>query len=217
MLSFGMECENQTVHLTDIPMGIDLGVKELAVVAFGDQEIHYQNINKTSQVLALQQQIKHLQRCLSRKYRFCNRVDGKLVKSNNILKLEAKLLKKYWRLRGIRNNYLHQTTHALVELLPSRVVMEDLNIAGMLKNKCLSRAVGEQCFRQFIRQMEYKCQSYGIEFVQAPRFFPSSKTCSNCGSINRNLKLRDRIYNCPNCGLSLNRDYNAAINLMLYH
>jgi len=95
-------------------------------------------------------------------------------------------------------------------------VMEDLNVSGMMKNKHLSKAIAEQGFYEFIRQMQYKCEWAGIEFVQADRFYPSSKTCSCCGNVKRDLRLRDRVYICSECGLSIDRDYNAAVNLMRY-
>ena len=120
------------------------------------------------------------------------------------------------RITNIRHNYIHQTTHALVAMMPKAVVMEDLNVSGMMKNKHLSKAIGEQCWYEFIRQMKYKCEWSGIEFVQADRFYPSSKTCSSCGNIKHDLKLSDRTYTCPECGFTLDRDVNAAINLMRY-
>lgn len=129
---------------------------------------------------------------------------------------EDKLRRFYARLANIRHNYIHQTTASLVKRFPYRVTMEDLNVSGIMKNKHLSKAVQEQCFYEFIRQMKYKCEFNGIKFVQADRFFPSSKTCSECGSVKRDLKLSDRTYKCPECGLEIDRDYNAAINLMRY-
>ena len=94
--------------------------------------------------------------------------------------------------------------------------MEDLNVQGMMKNKHLSKAVQGQCFYEFIRQMQYKCTWNGIEFIQVDRFYPSSKTCSCCGLIKRDLKLSDRVFQCTDCGYTIDRDYNAAINLMRY-
>ena len=104
----------------------------------------------------------------------------------------------------------------LVSMLPSRVVMEDLNVKDMMNNRHLSKYIQEQCFGEFSRQMEYKCERYGIEFIKADRFYPSSKTCSACGSVKHNLKLSDRTYVCESCGLVIDRDYNAAINLSRY-
>lgn len=94
--------------------------------------------------------------------------------------------------------------------------MEDLNISGMLKNKHLSKSIQEQCFYEIIRQLQYKSEFMGIEFVQADRWYPSSKTCSNCGCYKKDLKLSDRTYICPECGLTIDRDFNAAISLKNY-
>lgn len=215
LLSFGMECENQAPTLTDKSMGIDLGVKDLAVVEFGGEPMVFHNINKSKRMKQLKRMQKHLQRDISRKY-YANRVGNHYVKTKNIERQEAKLRKLYARITNIRTNYIHQTTHKLVSLLPARVVMENLNVIGMMKNRHLSKAVQEQCFYKFIRQMQYKCEWNGIEFVQVDRYYPSSKTCSCCGSIKRNLKLSDRVYNCDECGLVIDRDYNAAINLSRY-
>lgn len=216
MISFSMECESQAQQLSDKSMGIDLGVKELAVVAYGDECIVFHNINKSKKVRELKRKINHIQRIISRKYEASKARTGKYEKTKNIEREEKKLRKTYARLTGIRNNYLHQTTHRLVSMLPKMVVMEDLNVSGMMRNKHLSAAIQEQCFYEFIRQMKYKCEWNGIEFIQAPRFYPSSKTCSCCGSIKRNLKLGDRTFACSDCGFIIDRDFNAAINLMRY-
>ena len=215
ILSFGMECESQAPVLTDISMGIDLGVKDLAVAEFNGTKITYRNINKTSKMKRLEKQRRHLERSISRKYEQ-NRRGNTFVKTNNIMRSEERLKKMYARMTNIRTNYIHQTTHDLVSLLPKRVVMEDLNVTGMMKNRHLSKAIQEQCFGEFIRQMQYKCEWNGIEFVQVDRFYPSSKTCSCCGAIKHDLKLRDRVYVCTECGAEIDRDYNAAINLSRY-
>lgn len=215
MLSFGMECENQAPVLTDKPMGIDLGIKETMVVAYGNEFIIFHNINKSKKVRELKKRIRILQRIISRKYE-ANRVGNKYIKTNNIIKLENKLRKLHARLNGIRYNYIHQCTHKLISLLPCRVVMEDLNVMGMMKNRYLSKAIQEQCFYEIIRQMKYKCEWNGIPFIQADRFYPSSKTCSCCGAINKRLTLSDRTFICPECGFAIDRDYQAALNLMRY-
>ena len=214
LLSFGMECENQTPKLTDMSMGIDLGIKDLAIAECNGQ-IVFHNINKSKKMKELCKKQKHLQRSISRKYE-ANKQCQKYIKTKNIERLENKLRKLYCHISNIRQNYIHQCTHALVSLLPSRVVMEDLNITGMMKNRHLARAIQEQCLYEFIRQMRYKCEWNGIEFIQADRFYPSSKTCSCCGNIKRDLKLSDRTYKCDICGLTIDRDYNAAINLSKY-
>ena len=215
MLSFGMECENQAPILTDKPMGIDLGIKETMVVAYGNESIIFNNINKSKKVRELKKRIRNLQRVISRKYE-SNRVGNKYIKTNNIIKLENKLRKLHARLNGIRYNYIHQCTHKLISSLPCRVVMEDLNVMGMMKNRYLSKAIQEQCFYEIIRQMKYKCEWNGIPFIQADRFYPSSKTCSCCGAINKRLTLSDRTFICPECGFAIDRDYQAALNLMRY-
>lgn len=214
ILSFGMECENQTPKLTDMSMGIDLGIKDLAIAECNGQ-IVFHNINKSKKMKELCKKQKHLQRSISRKYE-ANKQGKKYIKTKNIERLENKLRKLYCHISNIRQNYIHQCTHALVSLLPSRVVMEDLNITGMMKNRNLARAIQEQCLYEFIRQMRYKCEWNGIEFIQADRFYPSSKTCSCCGNVKRDLKLSDRTYKCDICGLTIDRDYNAAINLSKY-
>ena len=215
MLSFGMECENQAHELNDISMGIDLGVKDLAIVEYNGEPLVFHNINKSKQMRNIGKRLKHLQRSISRKYE-ANRDGKKYNKTKNIERQEERLRKLYARQSNIRRNYLHQTTHKLVSLLPKRIVMEDLNVQGMMKNRHLSKAVQEQCFYEFIRQMEYKCAWNGIEFIKADRFYPSSKTCSGCGCIKKDLKLSDRTYRCDDCGLVIDRDYNAAINLSRY-
>lgn len=139
----------------------------------------------------------------------------KLIKTQNIIKLEKRIKLIYRRLNNIRNNHIHQATNKIIKFYPHRIVMEDLNISGLMKNKNLSKAVQNQKFYEFIRQIKYKCRFNGIEFIQADKFYPSSKTCSCCGNIKKDLKLKDRVYKCS-CGLSINRDLNTSINLSRY-
>lgn len=215
MLSFGIECENQAFELNDYSVGIDLGVKDSATVAYSDKKLVLTNINKSKRVRLLKKKIKHTQRSISRKYE-ANKQGKKYIKTKNIGRAENKLRKLYARLSNIRNNYIHQSTHAIVSLLPKRVVMEDLNVMGMMKNRHLSKAIQEQCFYEWIRQIKYKCEWRNIEFVQVDRFYPSSKTCHKCGCIKHNLKLKDRTFICDECGYAEDRDFNAALNLMSY-
>ena len=212
ILSFGVECENQVQKLIDKSMGIDLGIKELAVVSYGDEKIIFHNINKSKRVKTLEHKLKHVQKNISRKYR----TNGNYEKTKGILKYEAIAKEINYKLSNIRKNYIHQTTHKLISLLPEKVIMEDLNVSEMMKNKHLAEAISKQGFYEFIRQMQYKCEWNGIEFIQADRFYPSSKTCSQCNNLKSDLKLSDRTYKCNNCGLIIDRDYNAAINLMKY-
>lgn len=215
IMTVGIESESQASELTDKPMGIDLGVKDSAIVAFGSERIVFPNINKGRKVRLLKKLIKHLQRSVSRKYE-ANKTGKMYNKTRNIEKCEERLRKLHERLSNIRTNYIHQSTSKLIKLLPCRVVMEDLNVQGMMKNRHLSKAVQEQCLSEWIRQMQYKCAWNGIYFVQADRFYPSSKTCSNCGCIKHDLKLSDRTFVCNECGFTIDRDYQAALNLMRY-
>lgn len=213
-LSFGFEHnENQVVLNKDLSIGIDLGVKDLAIVNVLDKPI--KNINKTKRVKKIKKRLRRLQRQVSRKYEE-NRCGNKSVKTNNIIKLERQIKLLHRKLSNIRKNHIHQTTSKIIKLNPYRIVMEDLNIKGMMKNKYLSKAIQEQGFYEFIRQMKYKCEFNGIEFIQVDRFYPSSKTCSECGSIKKDLKLSDREYICEECGCIIDRDKNASINLGNY-
>lgn len=212
ILSFVINCDNQAKQLTDKNMGIDLGIKDFCIVAFDNKIITFPNINKQPKIKKMQRQIHRLERKASRKYR-CH---GNYEKTKNIIKTEARIKKLYYHISCIRKNYIHQITHTLVSLKPKSIIIEDLNVSGMMKNRHLAKAIQEQCFFEFRRQMQYKCEWNGIEFILADRFYPSSKTCSKCGNIKKDLKLSDRTYVCPKCGLVIDRDYNAAINLMKY-
>ena len=212
-LSFGMEAEeNQTAVNKDLSIGIDLGIKDLAICSNG---MTFKNINKTKRVYRIKKRLRRLQRKCSRKYEM-NKQGNQFIKTNNIIKLEKQIKLIDRRLSNIRLNHIHQTTNKIIKEMPYRVVMEDLNVKGMMKNKHLSKAIQEQGFYEFKRQMQYKCEWNEIEFVQADRYYPSSKTCSCCGSIKEDLKLKDRTYVCKECGLVIDRDYNASINLSNY-
>lgn len=212
-LSFGFEQgENQVKLNPNLSIGIDLGITTLAVVNQIDKPI--KNINKSKTVRKLTKKLKRLQRQVSRKYEM-NKEGSKFIKTSNIKKLEKRIKLIHRKLTNIRQNHIHQATNGIIKMKPYRVVMEDLNINGMMKNKHLSKAIAEQKFYEFIRQMKYKCEFNGIDFVQADRFFPSSKTCSSCGKIKRDLRLSDRVYKCS-CGLIIDRDKNASINLGNY-
>lgn len=181
--------------------------------SLSQQEKHHKNINKTHKVKKTIKKLKRLQRKASKKYLEIK--NKKLRKGNNLLKLENRVNKIHQRLTNIRENYIHQMTTELVKTKPAFVVMEDLNVKGMLKNKHLSKAVMEQNFYKVLSTMEYKCLWNGIRFVKADRFFPSSKLCSKCGSIKKDLKLSDRTFECE-CGNKMDRDYQASINLRNY-
>lgn len=217
MLSFGIEIENQNPELNDYSIGIDLGVKELAVISYDGNSKVFKNINKSAKMKKLEKRQESLQRSISRKYKQ-NKQGSKFVKTKNIGRQEKELLKVYNKISNIRDNYIHQTTSEIVKLLPSRVVMETLNVKGMMKNKHLAKSIQQQNFNKFINYMKYKSEFYGIEFRQAPWNYPSSKTCSCCGTYHKDIvnSLRVREWTCPDCKTQHDRDINAAINLANY-
>lgn len=190
-------------------IGIDVGVKELAVCSNGTI---YKNINKSKRVKRLEKHKRYLQRKISKKY-IKNKKGNKYIKTKNIVKLENKLLNVNNHLKNIRKDYLHKVTSEIVKRNPIYVAMEDLNVAGMMKNKHLSKAIQDQGFNMFKNYISYKCNDHNIPLFLVDRFYPSSKTCSCCGNIKNNLKLSDRTYKCIECGLLIDRDLNASINI----
>jgi len=212
-LVFSAECENQNISepiLSDDVMGIDLGVRNLAIAVCGNTKIVIPNINKTKRMKALIKKKKTIQRNICRKYN----AHGNYEKTNNIIKLEAKISMIDAKIANIRHNYIHQVTTYLANMFPKKVVMEDLAIKNMMKNRRLSRAIGEQSWYKFIITMKYKCEERGIEFIQVDRFYPSSKTCSICNYKNDDVGHGIEYWTCPNCGSFHNRDINAARNLI---
>ena len=215
-ISVGIEVDKKQEELTDISLGIDLGLKDLAICSDGKV---FKNINKTKEVKKLEKKLKQKQRQISRKYELNKIVKGgscQFIKTKNIEKLENTTKLIHRKLTNIRNNYLHQVTTSIVKTKPYRIVIEDLNVFGMMKNKHLSDSVRKQCFNKFRKYLTYKTELNGIELVIADRFYPSSKTCSQCGSMKKDLKLKDRIYRCSHCGTVIDRDYNASLNLSMY-
>lgn len=210
-ITVGIDYEDSTTLSSNEGIGIDLGVKDLAICS---DEHKYQNINKTQKIKKLEKRKRRLQRSISRKYEK-NKKGVSYCKTSNIIKREKELLKLNHRLTNIRQNYLHQTTTEIVKTKPSYIALEDLNVKGMMKNRHLSKAVQQQCFGEFRRQIEYKSAWNNIPVIIADRFFPSSKLCSCCGNIKKDLKLSDRIYKCE-CGNVIDRDYQAALNLKRY-
>ena len=197
--------------LNDDGIGIDLGVKNLAICSDGNT---YKNINKGQTIKKLEKRKLRLQRSVSRQYEQ-NKKKGKYCKTCNIVKNEELLLKVSCRLTNIRKNYLNQTTSEIVNRKPRFICIEDLNVSEMMKNRHLSKAVQNQGFFEFRRQLEYKCNDSGIQLVVADKFYPSSKLCSCCGNIKKDLKLSDRIYRCQ-CGNVIDRDFQASVNLKAY-
>ena len=216
-ISVGIECDDSTKTPTNEGIGIDLGIKDLAICSDG---YTYGNINKTSKLKKLGKKKRRLQRRISKKYEMNKAKKEKggacYHKTNNIKKLEHKLLKLNHRITDIRNNYQHHVTSEIIKREPSFIALEDLNIQGMMKNRHLAKAIQEQSLYEFKRKLSYKAQWNNIKIVEVPRFFPSSKTCSQCGSYKSDLKLSDRIYKCDECGVEIDRDYNASLNLKIY-
>ena len=188
-------------------IGIDLGLKDFAIVSNGKT---YRNINKSAGLKKLEKQLIREQRSLSRKYE--NLKKGESTQRANIQKQKLKVQKLHHKMDNIRTDYINKTIAEIVKTKPSYITIEDLNVKGMMKNRCLSKAVASQKFYEFRTRLTAKCDENGIELRVADRFYPSSKTCHHCGSVRKNLKLSDRIYRCE-CGYVADRDLNAALNL----
>ena len=188
-------------------IGIDLGLKDFAIVSNGKT---YRNINKSAGLKKLEKQLIREQRSLSRKYE--NLKKGESTQRANIQKQRLKVQKLHHKMDNIRTDYINKTIAEIVKTKPSYITIEDLNVKGMMKNRCLSKAVASQKFYEFRTRLKAKCDENGIELRVADRFYPSSKTCHHCGSVRKNLKLSDRIYRCE-CGYVADRDFNAALNL----
>ena len=188
-------------------IGIDLGLKDFAIISNGKT---YRNINKSAGLKKLEKQLIREQRSLSRKYE--NLKKGESTQRANIQKQKLKVQKLHHKMDNIRTDYINKTIAEIVKTKPSYITIEDLNVKGMMKNRCLSKAVASQKFYEFRKRLKAKCDEKGIELRVADRFYPSSKTCHHCGSIRKNLKLSDRIYRCE-CGYVADRDFNAALNL----
>lgn len=194
-------------------IGIDLGIKEFATIS--DKRV-YKNINKTNTIKKLKKSLKRQQRKLSRKYeslKIRNKKNGGSATRQNIQKQVLKVQKLHDRLTNIRTDYLNKTINELVKTKPEFINIEDLNISGMIKNRHLAKAIAEQKFYEFRIKLINKCHQNNIEVRLSNRFYASSKTCSQCGYVKKDLKLKDRVYRCPQCGLVINRDLNASINL----
>ncbi len=194
-------------------LGIDLGIKEFAVCSDG---IKFKNINKTSIIKKVEKNLKREQRKLSRKYeslKIRNKKEkGGNVTRQNIQKQIVKVQKLHQRLTNIRTDYINKIVSSIIKQKPSYITIEDLNVKGMMKNKHLSKAIASQKFFEFKTKLMSKCKQNDVELRIVDRFYPSSKTCSQCGKVKKDLKLSDRIYKC-NCGLTIDRDLNASINL----
>ena len=188
-------------------IGIDLGLKEFAIVSNGKT---YKNINKSAKLKKLEKQLIREQRSLSRKYE--NLKKGESTQRANIQKQKLKVQKLHHKIDNIRTDYINKTIAEIVKTKLSYITIEDLNVSGMVKNKHLSKAVASQKFYAFRTKLQAKCKERGIELRVVDRWYPSSKTCHCCGAIRKDLKLSDRIFRCD-CGYIEDRDFNAALNL----
>ncbi len=198
--------DTQVANNSNEGIGIDLGLKDLAVVSNGKT---YKNINKSARIRRLEKQLRREQRCLSRKYE--NLKKGESTQKN-IQKQKLKVQRLHQKIDNIRTDYINKTIAEIVKTKPSYITIEDLNVSGMMKNKHLSKAVASQKFYEFRTKLKAKCDDNGIELRIADRWYPSSKMCHYCGSIKNALKLTDRIYRCS-CGYTEDRDFNASLNL----
>ena len=204
--------DTEKSELNDLGLGIDLGVKDFAVISNG---IVKKNINKSTNLKKLEKQLKREQRCLSRKYEDLKKRNKKVkgeATRQNIQKQVLKVQKLHHRIDCIRADYINKCVNEIVKTKPSYITIEDLNVRGMMKNKHLSKAVASQKFYEFRTKLEAKCKELGIELRIVDRWYPSSKLCHECGCIKKDLKLSDREYVCE-CGYHADRDYNASLNL----
>ena len=198
---------NKITNYSKEGIGIDLGLKEFAIVSNGKT---YKNINKSAKLKKLEKQLIREQRSLSRKYE--NLKKGESTQRANIQKQKLKVQKLHHKIDDIRTDYINKTIAEIVKTKPSYITIEDLNVSGMMKNKHLSKAVASQKFYEFRTKLQVKCKEGGIELRVVGRWYPSSKTCHCCGAIRKDLKLSDRIFRCD-CGYIEDRDFNAALNL----
>ena len=189
-------------------IGIDLGIKTLATCSDGTR---VPNIKTFRRVRILQKRLKRLQRKVSRKYLInkCNKHN----KTKNIIKLERQIKLIYRSIRNIRINHIRKFVSVLVKKQPKYIAVEDLNVKGMMKNKYLAKDIANCSFYTIREHLIRKATERSIVVRLVDRFYPSSKTCSNCGNYKRDLKLSQRVYSCDNCREKIDRDFNAALNI----
>ena len=191
-------------------LGIDLGIKDTAICSDGKV---FKNINKIKKVKKLKKKLKREQRKMSRSYEYSKFKKIKLKELKNFNKKKLKVQKIFYRLNCIRDDYNNKIVNEITRAKLKYITIEDLKVSNMMKNKHLSKAIQEQNFYAIRTKLINKCKERNIELRLVDTFYPSSKTCSCCGEIKKDLKLNDRIYKCCNCGLEIDRDYNASINL----
>ena len=202
---------NSSIKYND-GIGIDLGLKTFAVTS--DQHL-YANFNKSKSILTIDRRIRKMQRSISKKY-MLNNNKGKYQKTESIKKLEIKVKQANRKLCEIKKSYLYSIILDIINRNPKFIVLEDLNIKGMIKNKYLSHSIQSACFYKFREILKYKAEEKGIQLIFADRFYPSSKICSHCGEKKDKLHLSERTFICDHCGSHIDRDLNASINLKKY-
>lgn len=209
-LSYSYKEEENPVELPNYTdgVGVDLGIKTVATVSNGTV---VPNINTFRRVRILNKRLKRLQRKVSRKYLInkCN----KYTKTKNIKKLERQIKLVHRSLRNIRLNHIREFVSKLVKQQPMYIALEDLNVTGLMKNKHLAKAIANCSFYTIREHLIRKAKERHIAIRLVDRFYPSSKTCSNCGYYKKDLKLSERVFHCPDCSISIDRDFNASLNL----
>ena len=211
-LSLIMEVEDtiKVINTSSKGLGVDLGIKDTAICSDGRV---FKNINKTKKVKKLKKKLKREQRKMSRSIEYSKSKKIKLKELKNFNKKKLKVQKIFYRLNCIRDDYNNKIVNEITRAKLKYITIEDLKVSNMIKNKHLSKAIQEQNFYNIRTKLINKCKERNIEVRIVDTFYPSSKTCSCCGSIKKDLKLSNRIYKCCNCGLEMDRDYNASINL----
>ena len=205
-----MDTPVKIINTNTSGLGIDLGIKNAAVCS---NKVVFENINKTKRVKKLKKKLKREQRSLSRSIEYSKYNKIKLRDLKNFNKTKLKIQRIFYRLNCIRNDYNNKMVNEITRTKLKYITIEDLKVSNMMKNKHLSKAIQEQNFYSMRLKLINKCNERNIELRIVDRFYPSSKLCSCCGNIKKDLKLNDRIYNCNICGLKIDRDYNASINL----
>ena len=191
-------------------LGVDLGIKDTAICSNG---MVFKNINKTKKVKKIKKKLKREQRKMSRSVEYSKSKKIKLKECKNFNKKKLKVQKLFYRLNCIRDDYNNKMVNEITRAKLKYITIEDLKVSNMIKNKHLSKAIQEQNFYAIRTKLINKCKERNIELRLVDTFYPSSKTCSCCGSIKKDLKLNDRIYKCYNCGIEIDRDYIASRNL----
>ena len=211
-LSLIMEVEDiiKETNTNTKGLGIDLGIKDTAICSNG---MVFKNINKTKKVKKIKKKIKREQRKMSRSVEYSKSNKIKLKELKNFNKKKLKVQRLFYKLNCIRDDYNNKIVDEITRTKLKYITIEDLKVSNMMKNKHLSKAIQEQNFFSIRTKLINKCKERNIELRLVDTFYPSSKTCSCCGSIKKDLKLNNRIYKCSNCGLEIDRDYNASINL----